>query len=35
MVKFLVLQIKLGKITIEDVPEKWKSKVDSELKFMC
>lgn len=23
MVEFLVLQIKMGKITIEDVPEKW------------
>lgn len=27
MVKFYVLQIKRGKITIDDVPEKWKNKV--------
>lgn len=27
MVKFLVLQIKLGKITIEQVPEKYKEEV--------
>lgn len=27
MVKFLVLQIKLGKITIDDVPSKYKNEV--------
>lgn len=27
MVKFYVLQIKLGKIVEEDVPEKWKASV--------
>ena len=27
MVKFLALQIKLGKITLNDVPEKYKDKV--------
>ena len=27
MVRFYVLQIKLGKITIEDVPEKWRETV--------
>lgn len=27
MVKFYVTQIKLGKITIEDVPEKWREEV--------
>lgn len=27
MVKFYIIQIKRGKITIEDVPEKWKNKV--------
>ena len=27
MVKFLVLQIKMGKITIEDVPSKYKEEV--------
>lgn len=31
MVRFYVLQIKLGKITLEDVPEKWRAKVESEL----
>lgn len=27
MVKFLVIQIKLGKITIDDVPEKYREAV--------
>ena len=27
MIKFLVLQIKLGKITIDDVPAKYKEEV--------
>lgn len=27
MIKFLVLQIKLGKITIDDVPEEYKEEV--------
>ena len=27
MVKFYVLQIKLGKITLEDVPTRWRSAV--------
>lgn len=27
MIKFLVLQIKMGKITIEDVPEKYREAV--------
>lgn len=27
MVNFYVLQIKLGKITLEDVPMRWQSKV--------
>lgn len=27
MVKFYVTQIKLGKITIDDVPEKWREEV--------
>lgn len=31
MIKFLVLQIKLGKITIDDVPEKYKEEVLAEL----
>lgn len=31
MVKFYILQIKLGKITLEDVPEKWREKVREEL----
>ena len=31
MVKFLVLQIKLGKITIDDIPEKYKEEVLKEL----
>jgi hypothetical protein len=32
MVKFLALQVKLGKITLDDVPEKWRKAVEDELK---
>lgn len=32
MIKFFVLQIKLGKITIEQVPEKYREMVRQELK---
>jgi hypothetical protein len=32
MVKFLALQVKLGKITLNDVPEKWRKAVEDELK---
>lgn len=31
MVKFYVLQIKLGKITLEDVPVKWREQVKKAL----
>lgn len=31
MIKFLVLQIKLGKITIDDVPHKYQEEVLKEL----
>lgn len=31
MITFLVLQIKMGKITIDDVPEKYKEKVKTLL----
>lgn len=31
MVRFYVLQIKLGRITIEDVPEKWRELVKKEI----
>lgn len=31
MVKFLVMQIKLGKITIDQVPEKYKEAAKAEL----
>lgn len=31
MVEFLVLQIKMGKITIDDVPEKWLEAVKQKL----
>ena len=31
MVKFYVLQIKMQKITLEDVPEKWREAVRKEL----
>ncbi len=32
MVKFYVMKIKDGVITVEDVPELWKAKVEAELK---
>lgn len=32
MIRFLVMQIILGKITIDDVPEKYKEAVKAELK---
>lgn len=28
MIKFYALQIKLGKITIDDVPERWREAVE-------
>lgn len=31
MVKFLVLQIKLGRITLKQVPEKYREEVEKEL----
>lgn len=31
MVKFYVLQIKMGRIKLEDVPERWREKVEEEL----
>ena len=31
IVKFYVLQIKMKKITIDDVPEKWREQVREEL----
>lgn len=31
MVKFYVLQIKMGRIKLEDVPERWRKKVEQEL----
>lgn len=31
MVNFYKTQINLGKITIEDVPDKWRNKVKKEL----
>ena len=31
MVKFYVLQIRLGKITIDDVPTKWREEVRKAL----
>lgn len=27
MIQFYIMQIKLGKLTIEDVPEKWREEV--------
>lgn len=31
MIKFLVLQIKMGKITLEQVPEKYREEVEKSL----
>lgn len=31
MVRFFVLQVKLGKISIDDVPERWRELVRKEL----
>ena len=31
MVDFLVLQIKMGKITVDDIPTKWKEAVKNTL----
>lgn len=31
MIRFYVLQIKLGKITLNDVPEKWREEVEKQL----
>ena len=31
MVKFYILQIKLGKITLEDIPNKWRDEVKKEI----
>lgn len=31
MVEFLVLQIRMGNIKLEDVPEKWRSEVEEKL----
>lgn len=31
MVKFYIIQIRLGNITIDKVPEKWREKVRKEL----
>ena len=32
MAVFLALQIKLGKITLDDVPEKWRKAVEEKYK---
>lgn len=31
MIKFLVMQIRMGKITIDDVPEKFREEVEAVL----
>lgn len=31
MVRFFVLQVKLGKISIDDVPERWREQARKEL----
>ena len=31
MIKFYVVQIRMGKITIDDVPKKWRDKVQGAL----
>lgn len=31
MIKFLVIQIRLGRITFEQLPEKWRARVEEVL----
>lgn len=31
MVDFLILQIRMGRITVDDIPEKWKEAVKAQL----
>lgn len=31
MIKFIVIQIRLGRITLEQVPEKWRARVEEVL----
>lgn len=31
MVQFYILQIKMGRMTLEDVPERWRAEVKKEL----
>lgn len=31
MIKFFVIQIRLGRITLEQVPEKWRTRVEEVL----
>lgn len=31
MIKFIVIQIRLGRITLEQVPEKWRARVEEAL----
>lgn len=31
MIKFFVVQIRLGRITLEQVPEKWRARVEEVL----
>ena len=31
MIKFFVVQIRLGRITLEQVPEKWRARVEEML----
>lgn len=32
MIKFFAIQIRLGRITLEQVPEKWRARVEEALK---
>ena len=31
MIKFFIIQIRLGRITLEQVPEKWRARVEEAL----
>lgn len=31
MIKFIVIQIRLGRISLEQVPEKWRARVEEAL----
>lgn len=35
MIRFFAIQIRLGRITLEQVPEKWRARVEAALNEHC